>query len=75
VHTLDANRTIAERPLTVVLAAAGRQWDVKQLFTLSQVGLLRLNFSMQNLGIKLEFANIPFVAKPKPKRSTRGRAA
>jgi uncharacterized protein (TIGR04141 family) len=65
VNKLDRTRSITERPRTVVLAAGGRQWDVEQLFTLSQVGLLRLNMALQNMGVKLEFADIPFVPKTK----------
>jgi uncharacterized protein (TIGR04141 family) len=51
----------------VVLAIAGREWDVNTLFTLSQVSLLRLNNELRNLGIELQFADIPFIAKTKGK--------
>ncbi|WP_177215515.1 TIGR04141 family sporadically distributed protein [Actinokineospora terrae] len=67
VWALDSTRTITTRPRTVVLAIGGRRWDVNTLFTLSQVGLLRLVQDLSYLGVTLEFANIPFVAKPKRK--------
>ncbi len=67
VRTIDGNRVITDRPTVVVLAIAGRQWDVDQLFTLSQVSLLRLNHELHNLGVELQFADIPFVKKQKGK--------
>jgi hypothetical protein len=48
----------------VVLAIAGRQWDVDHLFTLSQVNLLRLDRTVQHLQMNLLFADIPHTQKP-----------
>lgn len=67
VRTIDSSRLIADRPKTVVLAIGGRQWRVDQLFTLSQVSLLRLSQELRNLGVDLQFADIPFVPKKKGK--------
>ncbi|MEV8440798.1 TIGR04141 family sporadically distributed protein [Actinosynnema sp. NPDC051121] len=79
VHLLDTTRRITTRPRVVVLAIAGRQWDVKQLFTLSMVSLLHLNEDLHHLGITLQFADIPYVAKSKrrskPAAHPDGRAA
>jgi uncharacterized protein (TIGR04141 family) len=79
VHLLDSRRRITTRPRVVVLAIAGRRWDVKQLFTLSMVGLLRLNENLHRLGVTLQFADIPFVTKlkrrGKPAAQSDGRAA
>lgn len=47
-------------PSTVVLAIGGRTWDVDRLFTLSQLGLLRLYRSVRALQMDLRFADIPF---------------
>lgn len=69
VHLLDNSRRVTERPRVVVLAVAGRQWDVKQLFTLSMVDLLRLNEDLHHHGIELRFADIPFVPKTKGGKS------
>ncbi|MEU4802612.1 TIGR04141 family sporadically distributed protein [Actinosynnema sp. NPDC023587] len=63
VRLIDSRRRVAERPRVVVLAIAGRQWEVKQLFTLSMVDLLRLNEDLHHHGVELQFADIPFVAK------------
>ncbi|MBW4717954.1 TIGR04141 family sporadically distributed protein [Saccharothrix obliqua] len=63
VHLLDDSRRVTERPRVVVLAIAGRKWDVKTLFTLSMVELLRLRVDLSVDGISLQFADIPFVAK------------
>ncbi len=72
VRAIDPDRQVAERPKTVVLAIGGRTWDVDQLFTLSQVSLLRLNHELHNLGVELQFADIPYV--PKKSKAT-GQAA
>nr|WP_250645178.1 TIGR04141 family sporadically distributed protein [Amycolatopsis sp. BJA-103] len=53
-------------PSVVVLAGAGRVWDVDQLFTLSQLSLLRLNLTLRHLRCTLQFADIPFTAKERP---------
>ncbi|MBM7772632.1 uncharacterized protein (TIGR04141 family) [Actinokineospora baliensis] len=63
VRMADNARTITTRPRTVVLAIGGRQWGVQTLFTLTQVGLIRLSQELSYLGMTLQFANIPFVAK------------
>ncbi|WP_158854597.1 hypothetical protein [Saccharothrix deserti] len=65
VHLLDNGWCITERPRVVVPAASGRQRDVKQLFTLSVVELLRLNEDLHHYGITSQFADIPFIAKEK----------
>lgn len=65
VQALDSTRTIADRPRTVVLALGGRSWAVEKIFPLTRVSLLRLNHELTYLGIRLEFADIPFVAKRK----------
>ena len=65
VRELDADRRVVERPRVVVLAIAGRRWDVDQLFTLSMVDLLRLNEDLHHHGVELRFADIPFVPKRK----------
>ncbi|MFC6090354.1 TIGR04141 family sporadically distributed protein [Saccharothrix lopnurensis] len=65
VNRLDTGRRVPERPRTVVLAAAGRRWTVDELFTLSQVELLRLNEDLHQHGVELRFADIPFVPKAK----------
>jgi uncharacterized protein (TIGR04141 family) len=70
VHLLDNSRRVTERPRVVVLAIGGRRWDVKQLFTLSMVDLLRLNEDLHHHGIELQFADIPFVPKTKSGKST-----
>ena len=62
VKAIDPQRTISE-PSCVVLAAAGREWTVDQIFTLSQIGLLRLHRTLRRLQIRLAFANIPYVPK------------
>lgn len=64
---LDPGRSPVE-PSTVVLAIAGRRWDVDQLFTLSQLSLLRLDRTLRHLRMKLEFAEIPFTPKLQAKR-------
>ncbi len=71
VRAIDSSRVIAGRPKVVVLAIGGRQWDVSQLFTLSQVSLLRLSQELRNLGVELQFADIPFVQKKKGKSADR----
>lgn len=67
VRVLDRVRNVVERPTVVVLAIAGRAWDVDTLVTLSQVSLLRLSHELRNLGIELQFAGIPCIAKTKGK--------
>ena len=71
----EPGRIIGETPGTVVLAAAGRSWNVDELFTLSQVALLRLDRAVRSLRSTLRFADIPFVPKTKtharPARKTR----
>ncbi|GAB3148036.1 TIGR04141 family sporadically distributed protein [Amycolatopsis stemonae] len=59
-------RAITRVPRTVVLAAAGRSWNVDELFTLSQVALLRLDRSVRALQATLRFADIPY--EPKSRR-------
>lgn len=73
VRVIDPNRVITDRPKVVVLAIAGRQWHVDELFSLSQVSLLRLSQELRNLGVELQFADIPFV--PKQKGRSAGNAA
>lgn len=65
VRVLDSAREITGRPKVTVLAIAGRTWDVDKLFTLSQVSLLRLSQTLRGLGIELQFADIPYIAKTK----------
>jgi uncharacterized protein (TIGR04141 family) len=67
VHAADAGRDL-KAPSSVVLAVAGRPWTVEKLFTLSQIGLLRLNAEARFLDTKLEFAEIPFVNKKTAKQ-------
>lgn len=69
IASVAPNRVMPAGPTTVVLAAAGRRWDVDQLFSLSQLSLLRLERLLRYLGLRLEFADIPFVPKSKPRRS------
>lgn len=59
VRRLDGRRRVTERPRVVVLAAAGRRWDVDRLFTFSLVDLLRLAEDLRHHGISLQFADIP----------------
>ncbi|RKT54148.1 TIGR04141 family sporadically distributed protein [Saccharothrix australiensis] len=68
VAVADPTLVKSDGPTTVVLAAAGRPWNVDRLFSLSQLSLLRLDQRMRRLGLRLEFADIPYVAKRK--RST-----
>ncbi|RJQ83594.1 TIGR04141 family sporadically distributed protein [Amycolatopsis panacis] len=65
VSTSDPGRVLSGAPDTVVLAAAGRSWHVDELFTLSQVALLRLDRAVRALRATLAFANIPYTAKKK----------
>ncbi|ATY16271.1 hypothetical protein CU254_10370 [Amycolatopsis sp. AA4] len=65
VSTLDPGRTLGGAPDTVVLAAAGRAWEVDELFTLSQVALLRLDRAVRSLRATLKVADIPYTAKKK----------
>lgn len=71
VRALDAGRGQID-PDTMVLAIAGRPWQVDKLFTLSQVSLLRLAYNIRGARMNLKFADIPFVPK---KRSRVARAA
>jgi hypothetical protein len=41
--------------------------DVDTLLTPSQVSLLRLSHELRNLGVELQFAGFPFIAKTKGK--------
>ncbi|MFD2466284.1 TIGR04141 family sporadically distributed protein [Amycolatopsis silviterrae] len=66
VRALDPGRPYMD-PSVIVLAAAGRTWDVDQLFTLSQLGLLRLHRTLRHLRCTLQFADIPYT----PKKSSR----
>ncbi|GAA4527957.1 TIGR04141 family sporadically distributed protein [Amycolatopsis samaneae] len=68
---LDPARVVTDPPGTVVLAAAGRSWHVDELFTLSQVALLRLDRAVRALRAELRFADIPYA----PKSRTRAKAA
>jgi uncharacterized protein (TIGR04141 family) len=69
------DRIVTEAPRTVVLAAAGRSWNIDELFTLSQVSLLRLDRAVRGLQATLRFADIPFTPKvrqgAKPARRSR----
>lgn len=65
VRALDSTRGIARQPQVLVLAAAGREWEVGQLFTLSMVGLLRLDAELRRHGVRLQFADIPHAPKPR----------
>ncbi|MGC7098935.1 TIGR04141 family sporadically distributed protein [Amycolatopsis lurida] len=56
-------RTFTEAPRTVVLAAGGRSWQLDQLFTLSQVALLRLDRAVRGMHATLRFADIPHTPK------------
>ncbi|WP_328611039.1 TIGR04141 family sporadically distributed protein [Amycolatopsis sp. NBC_00345] len=67
VSEIDGTRLRTE-PSGIVLAIAGRAWDVDQLFTMSQIGLLRLERESRHLRTKLTFAEIPFMAKAEAKR-------
>jgi uncharacterized protein (TIGR04141 family) len=71
IRNLDPERVLAAPPDTVVLAAAGRSWNVDSLFTLSQIALLRLDRTLRGQRMTLKFADIPFV----PKRKSRDQAA
>jgi uncharacterized protein (TIGR04141 family) len=62
------DRKITSTPRTVVLAAAGRAWNVDELFTLSQVALLRLDRAVRALQATLRFADIPFQPKTRHPR-------
>ncbi|WP_020657902.1 TIGR04141 family sporadically distributed protein [Amycolatopsis benzoatilytica] len=65
VSALSPGRMLGGAPDTVVLAAAGRAWNVEELFTLSQVALLRLDRAVRSLRATLRFADIPHTAKRK----------
>ncbi|HEY3563270.1 MAG TPA: TIGR04141 family sporadically distributed protein [Amycolatopsis sp.] len=67
VRAADPEREL-KAPSSVVLAVAGRPWTVEKLFTLSQIGLLRLNAEARFLDTKLEFAEIPFLDKKTAKQ-------
>ncbi|HEV7976320.1 TIGR04141 family sporadically distributed protein, partial [Amycolatopsis sp.] len=67
VRSVDRLRVRTE-PSGIVLAIAGRGWNVDQLFTLSQIGLLRLERESRHLRTKLTFAEIPFTSKVEAKR-------
>ena len=54
-------------PDSPFLRVVGRTWNVDELFTLSQVSLLRLSQTLSTFGVELQFADIPFVAKAKGK--------
>lgn len=56
-------RAFTRPPRTVVLAGAGRSWNVDELFTLSQVALLRLDRAVRALQAELRFADVPFQPK------------
>jgi uncharacterized protein (TIGR04141 family) len=71
VSAADPDRVLTEAPRTVVLAAAGRAWHVDELFTLSQIALLRLDRAVRGLQATLRFADIPYV----PKRTARAQPA
>jgi uncharacterized protein (TIGR04141 family) len=70
VQALDRKRT-SVTPSAVVLAIGGRAWDVDKLFTLSQLGLLRLYRSVRSLQMDLRFADIPFQAGTAAAKATR----
>ncbi|CAM00210.1 uncharacterized protein (TIGR04141 family) [Saccharopolyspora erythraea NRRL 2338] len=70
IQELSPGRPEAQ-PSKVVLAIAGRSWDPQQLFTLSQVSLLRLDRTLRSYNTTLEFANIPHVRRPARKRGRR----
>ena len=71
VQALDPGRGQID-PDTMVLAIAGRPWQVDKLFSLSQVSLLRLAYNIRGARMNLQFAEIPFVPKT---RSPRWKAA
>ncbi len=68
IRAADPDRTLTDVPDTVVLAGAGRPWNVANLFTLSQIALLRLDRTLRGQRMTLKFADIPFVPKRKPIR-------
>ncbi|MEV5720382.1 TIGR04141 family sporadically distributed protein [Amycolatopsis mediterranei] len=67
VRAADPQREL-KAPSALVLAVAGRPWTVEKLFTLSQIGLLRLNAEARFLGTTLQFAEIPYVDKRTAKK-------
>ncbi|CAM3748597.1 hypothetical protein KIPE111705_23025 [Kibdelosporangium persicum] len=56
VRAIDPHRLIPDVPDTVVLAAAGRVWNTRPLFTLSQIALLRLDRTLRRQRMTLKFA-------------------
>lgn len=68
VMAIDPRRVITQVPNVVVLASAGRKWSVEQLFTLSQLSLLRLDRTLRHLRTQLAFADIPYMPKSQAKR-------
>ncbi|MEU0528985.1 TIGR04141 family sporadically distributed protein [Amycolatopsis tolypomycina] len=67
VRAADPQREL-KAPSALVLAVAGRPWTVEKLFTLSQIGLLRLNAEARFLGTTLKFAEIPYTDKKTAKK-------
>ncbi|GDY33956.1 TIGR04141 family sporadically distributed protein [Gandjariella thermophila] len=72
VRAHDASRA-GLNPSAVVLAIAGRRWDIDQLFALSQIDLLRLDSAVRHQQMTLQFADIPYVEKKRSGRA--GQAA
>lgn len=68
VTAIDPGRLITQAPDVVVLACAGRKWSAEQLFTLSQVSLLRLDRTLRQLRTRLVFADIPYTPKAQARR-------
>jgi uncharacterized protein (TIGR04141 family) len=68
VQDAEPGRTLTG-PSAIVLAIAGRAWDVDKLFTMSQIGLLHLDREARYLRTNLQFAEIPFVRKKNAKRA------
>lgn len=55
-------RTVRGVPDNIVLAGAGRQWNVKELFAMSQISLLRFIHGLPR-NISVTFADIPYMPK------------
>jgi hypothetical protein len=57
-------RRIDKVPERIILAGAGRSWNVDELFAMSQISLLRLVRGLPT-NVSVEFLDIPFVPKTK----------
>ena len=59
-------RRIGKAPDKIILAGAGRSWNVDELFAMSQISLLRFVHGLPT-NVSVEFLDIPFVPKVKPR--------